>query len=251
MNSFTLTNTTVYTGDIVIPDGMISVADGLITYVGPRVEAGTTLDTGDSIDLQGASVTSGFLDVQVNGGGDCLFNDEPTAASLQKIMDAHARFGTTQLLVTYISGSVEGMKDALHAVLDVRRESDNCLGIHYEGPVISQKRLGVHDPTYVRTQFPMELVHKDLCTMVTLAPEVAVPGTIADLVRAGARVAIGHSEATFEQAREAVMEGATGFTHLYNAMSPLTGREPGVVGACFADSNVWGGIIVDGYHCHF
>jgi len=240
MNSFVLTGSTIHTGDDVIHNGTIIVGSGVVEYVGSRHMSGS------SIDLKGLTVTSGFIDVQVNGGGDLLFNDTPTAETLLKIMDAHAQFGTTQLMPTYITGP--RMKDALSAVLEVQQVSDSCLGIHFEGPVIS--KLGVHDPAYVQSHFPDHLVDSRVKTMITLAPEVAEPDAIYTLVKQGAIVSIGHTNASFDEFQQAVRDGATCVTHLFNAMSPFGSRDPGVVGGFLSDDTVWGGIIVDGYHSH-
>lgn len=241
MNSFVLTGATIHTGDDVIHDGTIIVTDGIIEYVGSRHMPGS------SIDLKGLTVTPGFIDVQVNGGGDLLFNDTPTADTLLKIMDAHAQFGTTQLMPTYITGP--RMKDALSAVLEVQQVSDSCLGIHFEGPLIS--KLGVHDPAYVQSRFPGHLLDLRVRTMITLAPEAAEPDAIHTLVEKGAIVSIGHTNASFNEFQQAVRDGATCVTHLFNAMSPFGSRDPGVVGGFLSDDRVWGGVIADGDHAHF
>jgi N-acetylglucosamine-6-phosphate deacetylase len=241
MDSFTLTGATVHTGDEVIQDGTIIVTDGIIEYVGSRPISGP------SIDLKGLTVTSGFIDVQVNGGGDLLFNDTPTAETLLKIMDAHARFGTTQLMPTYITGP--RMEDALSAVRDVQAISDSCLGIHFEGPVIS--KLGVHDPAYVQSKFPTHLIDAKVKTLITLAPDMVAPDVVAALVKKKAIVSIGHTDASFEEFRKAVCAGASCVTHLFNAMSQFGSRDPGVVGGFLSNDRVWGGVIADGYHAHY
>ncbi len=241
MNSFTLAGATIHTGDEVIREGTIIVTDGIVEYVGPR------LISEPSIDLAGFTITSGFIDTQVNGGGDVLFNDAPTVETLLKIMDAHAKFGTTQLMPTYITGP--RMEDALSAVRNVQAISDSCLGIHFEGPVIS--KLGVHDPAYVQASFPIHLVTPQTKTLITLAPEMVAPDIVAALVGKKAIVSIGHTDASFEEFRQAVCAGASCVTHLFNAMSQFGSRDPGVVGGFLSDDRVWGSVIADGYHAHY
>jgi N-acetylglucosamine-6-phosphate deacetylase len=199
-------------------------------------------------------VAPGFIDLQVNGGGDVLFNEEPTAAGLRAIVEAHARFGTTSMLPTFITGPATGMREARDTVDAWMKDGGtSVLGIHFEGPTISPNKLGVHDGEYARTTFPADVipVTSTARTLVTLAPETVGSDEIAQLVSKGVLVAIGHSAATYEQAVVAADAGANLVTHLYNAMSPLTSREPGVVGLTFADPQIFASIIVDGHHAHF
>ena len=194
----------------------------------------------------------GFIDIQVNGGGDVLFNDAPTPQTIATIAAAHRRFGTTALLPTLITDTDEKMRQALEAVRQAVAEQPSVLGIHFEGPFLSPEKAGVHDPKLMRSVTPW---HRDLLTslktgvtLVTCAPECVPPGFIAELAQAGVRVALGHSMATYEQTRDAIAEGLTGFTHLFNAMRPLTSREPGPIAAALESRGCWYGLIADGVH---
>jgi N-acetylglucosamine-6-phosphate deacetylase len=246
----TLTNCDVYTGEGFIPDGTIIIDGSRIVKVGSRAEI---TSEGTEVDLGGCTVTPGFIDLQVNGGDDVLFNDVPTVETLQRMANGHAKFGSTGILPTFTTGPPSGMVRAREAVTSFRsRGGSQILGIHFEGPAISPERLGVHERAFVSRDFPIAVVEgATFPTMVTLAPEVVDPGVIRRLVGAGVRVSLGYSNGTYEEAIGAIREGATCATHLYNAMSPLTGRAPGVVGACLSESTVFVDVIADGIHCHF
>ncbi len=208
-----------------------------------------------SRDLKGFLLLPGFIDTQVNGGGGVLFNDAPTPETIRRIGAAHRRFGTTGFLPTLISDDLEVIERAIAAVRTAIQEKvSGLLGIHLEGPFLSPARKGVHNPEKFRTldARAMTLLTslKGAKTLVTLAPEMTTPETIARLVSAGVIVAAGHTNATYDEMKTALRSGVTGFTHLFNAMSPLTGREPGVVGAALSDPDSYCGIIADGRHVH-
>lgn len=204
-------------------------------------------------DLRGATLLPGFVDVQVNGGGGVLFNDAPGVEAIRTIGRAHRRFGTTSFLPTLISDDLEVVQDAIDAVRDaVEQRVPGVEGIHLEGPFLSEAKKGTHDASKFRT---LDDAAVDLLsslgagrTLVTLAPEETTPAAIAQLVRNGVIVSAGHTNATFAQVRAALDAGLRGFTHLFNAMSPLTSREPGAVGAALHDAASWCGVIVDGVH---
>jgi N-acetylglucosamine-6-phosphate deacetylase len=200
----------------------------------------------------GAWLAPGFIDVQVNGGGDVLFNEEPTPAAIAAIAAAHRRFGTTGLLPTLISDSGKKMRAARDAVDQAMKSHPSVLGIHFEGPYLSAERAGAHDPRMLRrpdTRDSEWLTQaRDGVVLVTLAPEVVPAGFIATLVHAGIKVSLGHSMATYAQTRAALAEGLIGFTHLFNAMRPLASREPGPIAAALECENCWFGMIVDGVH---
>ncbi len=201
---------------------------------------------------EGAWLTPGFIDVQVNGGGDVLFNDRPTPAGIAAIVAAHRRFGTTGLLPTLISDTAEKMRAASAAVAAASGISPGVLGIHFEGPFLATERAGVHDRAMFRPPTPEDLdllcAERGGATLVTLAPECVPPGFIANIARAGVRIALGHSMASYEETRAAIAEGLTGFTHLFNAMRPLTAREPGPIAAALEEPRAFYGLIVDGAH---
>lgn len=206
-------------------------------------------------DLGGRWLLPGFIDVQVNGGGGLLFNDDPTVDTLRGIAQAHRRFGTTGLLPTLITDTREVMKRALHAV-DAAIEAGvpGILGIHLEGPFLAGARKGIHDSTLFRPLDEDDLAL--ICTprrgvvMLTLAPECVSTYAIRRLSQAGVIVVAGHTGADYATTRAALDAGVRGFTHLYNAMTPLGSREPGVVGAALEDADSWCGLIVDGHHVH-
>ncbi len=200
----------------------------------------------------GAWLAPGFIDTQVNGGGDVLFNDEPTVEGIAAIAAAHRRFGTTALLPTLISDTPEISAKAIAAVAAAHATMPSVLGIHLEGPFLSPERPGVHNPRALRRPEADDLKMITRgghgVTLVTLAPEQAPAGFINELAAASVRVALGHSVATYAQTRAAMAEGLTGFTHLFNAMRPLTSREPGPIAAALESPSVWFGMIVDGIH---
>jgi N-acetylglucosamine-6-phosphate deacetylase len=206
-------------------------------------------------DLKGALLLPGFIDTQVNGGGGVLFNDDPSVGTIRRIAAAHRKFGTTGFLPTLISDDLGKVKRAIDAVgAAVKEGVPGVLGIHIEGPFLSPARKGVHDAAKFRTldeaAFALLSSLKTAKTLVTLAPEMTTPDMIARLAGAGVIVAAGHTNASYDTMREALAYGVTGFTHLFNAMSPLTGREPGVVGAALSDARSYCGVIVDGRHVH-
>jgi N-acetylglucosamine-6-phosphate deacetylase len=204
-------------------------------------------------DLSGRLLLPGFIDCQVNGGGGVLFNDQPTVEGIRAIGAAHRRFGTTGFLPTLISDTVDKMRVAI-AAADAALTGDvpGVLGIHLEGPFISSARKGVHAARYLHAPDAEELrVAESLRhgrTLLTLAPECVTPAAIRHLAAAGVIVAAGHSDADYATVRAALDAGLRGFTHLFNAMSPLTSRAPGMVGAALDDPDAWCGVIVDGHH---
>ena len=200
----------------------------------------------------GAWLAPGFIDLQVNGGGDVLFNDSPTPETIITIAGAHRKFGTTALLPTFITDTREKMRAAMAAVLEALDREPSVLGIHLEGPFLSPEKAGVHDPRLMRA--PDEADLEMLCSewggqlLVTLAPERVPAGFIKQLTDSGRHVSFGHSMASYEETRSAMLEGLTGFTHLFNAMRPLQSRDPGPIAAALESSNAWYGLIVDGWH---
>ena len=209
-----------------------------------------------TVDLKGLHLAPGFIDVQVNGGGDRLFNDDPSAASIERMLNAHRKFGTTAMLPTLVTADDNVMRTAIRAVEQaIEQGAPGVLGIHLEGPALAERRKGVHDGAKFRPmdEALMQLVCslKRGITLVTLAPEQAHPACIRRLAASGIIVSLGHTDATYEAAQAALAAGASGFTHIYNAMSPLAGRAPGVVGAALDDLHSYLGMIADGHHVHW
>jgi N-acetylglucosamine-6-phosphate deacetylase len=207
------------------------------------------------IDLRGALLAPGFIDCQVNGGGGELFNDDPSVETVATIARAHRQFGTTGFLPTLISDDLDVVARAIDAVRDaIAAGVPGVLGIHIEGPFLNEERRGVHDASKLREldADAVKLLTRQHggVTMVTLAPERTTPAFIRQLSDAGVIVSAGHTNATFDQLQPAFAAGLRGFTHLFNAMSPLGSREPGAVGAALANESSWCGLIVDGHHVH-
>lgn len=223
----------------------------LISYVGP-LEAAPSADV-EQIDLGGRLLLPGFLDTQVNGGGGVLFNGEPTVETIAEIGRVHRRYGTTAFLPTLVSDDLSVVAEAIAATREaIAARVPGVLGIHIEGPFLNAARRGVHDARKIRKldEAAVKLLTTPTGgkTLLTLAPEMTSPRMIRVLTDAGVIVSAGHSNATYAEVREALAAGLTGFTHLFNAMSQMTVREPGVVGAALEDPNSWCSIIVDGHH---
>ena len=241
---------TVFDGAVLHRDHAVIIEGGAISGLVPTGDLPGGLPVHRLPD--GAWLAPGFIDVQVNGGGDVLFNDTPTVEGIAAIVAAHRRFGTTALLPTLISDTADKMRAAATAAEAAVQSVPGVLGIHFEGPFLSRERAGVHDPAMLRapTSRDLEFLTK-LCagvTLVTVAPERVPEGFVAALAKAGIRVALGHSMATYAETRAALAEGLTGFTHLFNAMRPLASREPGPIAAALETPDAFYGLIVDGEH---
>jgi N-acetylglucosamine-6-phosphate deacetylase len=240
----------VFDGAVVHRNAAVVIVDDRIESVVQRAELYRDLPVHEL--PPGVWLAPGFIDLQVNGGGDVLFNDAPTPQTIRRILAAHRRFGTTALLPTLISDSAAKMNAAVAAVGELSGVDPGVLGIHLEGPFLSPEKVGVHAPRHIRppTANDLDLItaRRGGITLVTLAPEQVPPDFIGKLTRAGVRVALGHSMATYAQTREAIAAGLTGFTHLFNAVRGLDSREPGPIAAALDCADVWYGLIVDGVH---
>ena len=253
MSLLVLENGPFFDGEEWINDGTLLIEDDRILEVSK--EAGNHGTISNRIDLHGDTLVPGFVDLQVNGGGGSLFNNEQTVNSLRCIGSAHRRFGTTTFMPTLMSDDIEAMRRAVSAVAQAIAEGvPGVTGLHFEGPSLSRRYGGVHDPRYFRT------VDEDMFdvltsltvgkTLVTLAPECVSRTMLERLIQAGVIVWAGHSGATYKQTQLSIEGGLSGFSHLFNAMSPLTSREPGVVGAALEADHCWASVIVDGHHVH-
>ncbi len=223
----------VFDGMIVREDAAVMIDGDTIAAVVPRLQVATGTPVHDL--PENAWLAPGFIDIQVNGGGDVLFNDTPTPAAIRAIIAAHRKFGTTALLPTLISDSAEKMAAAMAAVESLVGVEPAVLGIHLEGPFLSPAKPGVHDPRALRRpsaedRATLAASHKG-AIIVTLAPEEVPAPFITELAAAGVRISLGHSMATYAQTQAAMAAGVTGFTHLFNAMRPLEAREPGPIAA--------------------
>jgi N-acetylglucosamine-6-phosphate deacetylase len=234
------------------------VSNTTVLLDGGRIEA--LLDPNDALaksaqqlDLQGGILLPGFIDVQVNGGGGVLFNDEPSVAAIRAIGAAHRRFGTTGFLPTLISDDLDTIAQAIAAVqAAMDAKVPGVLGVHIEGPFLNWVRRGVHDERHLRildeSQLALLSSLRSGRTVLTLAPEMTTPDMIAKLAARGVLLSAGHSDANYDETMAAIAHGVRGFTHLFNAMARLEPRAPGIVGAALYDAETWCGIIVDGHH---
>jgi N-acetylglucosamine-6-phosphate deacetylase len=240
----------VFDGATTHRDCAVLIEASHIRALAPRRELSPLIDVFKA--PPGAWLAPGFIDIQVNGGGDVLFNADPTPQGLARIVAAHRKFGVTALLPTLITDTDETMAAALEAVDIMLDREPGVLGIHLEGPFLSPEKPGVHRRDLIRRPEPrherMLASFRRGVMLVTLAPEQAPAGFIAKLAAAGIKVALGHSMATYPETRAAMAEGLTGFTHLFNAMRPLSSREPGPVAAALESANAYYGLIVDGEH---
>ncbi len=250
-----LVNGRIFGAQGLLADHALLLAHGRIIDIvredDPRVRAAAA--EGQLHDLHAALLLPGFIDLQVNGGGGVLFNDEPTVAGIRAIGEAHRRHGTTGFLPTLISDDLSVLAQAIAAVQEaIAAGVPGVMGIHIEGPYLNQLRKGVHNPALIRRpDADIVALLSGLAngtTLVTLAPEITTPETLRQLHARGVVLSAGHSNASYADIGTALKNGVTGFTHLFNAMSQLTGREPGVVGAALHDADSYCGIIVDGHH---
>ena len=252
MSAFAITNARIFDGTDFLDGKSVIVRDGNVDKI---VDAAALPADLTVIDGNGQMLAPGLIDVQVNGGGGVLLNDQPTVDGVRAIMQAHRKYGTTAMLPTLITDHRGKMETAIAAVTDaIDAGVPGIVGIHLEGPYLNPERKGVHSADIIR---PMEDDAIELLTrlsngriLVTMAPEKAAKGTIKALAEKGVLVCAGHTAGNYAHIQSAIDEGLRGFTHLFNAMSPMTHREPGVAGAAMADDTTWCGLIADGYHVH-
>jgi len=241
----------IFDGEAWHDDAALVVADGVIQTIG-AAPAGAT-----QVTLDGGVLAPGLIDLQVNGGGGHLVGPGTTADDLGVVCATHRTFGVTGLLPTLITDTA-AVTDAVLAAgaQAARRKVPGFLGLHLEGPHLSLARKGAHDPTLIRPMDEADLLRLERARgalphlLVTVAAETVTPEQIVRLVRAGIVVSIGHSDASFEVTSAAIKAGAGMATHLFNAMSQIGNRDPGVVGAGLHHGSMWAGLIADGIHVH-
>lgn len=245
---FTIAAPQLFDGTVMRGPALVRVSGGLIEDVSfeDAVPLGIPALPPDTI------LAPGFIDIQVNGGGGVLLNDDPTEAGVRRIVEAHRRTGTTGCLPTLITDRTD-VVERLAAVAPGSLQIPGVLGFHLEGPALNKARKGIHLESEIRVPNARDLAAMKSISdcgrsIVTLAPECVPPSLIDDLLGAGLRLSAGHSDATQAQIEQAADRGVTGVTHLFNAMSQLTAREPGVVGAALDDERLFAGIICDGLH---
>jgi N-acetylglucosamine-6-phosphate deacetylase len=242
----------IFTGERFLDGHAVLVDDGTIAAVVPVAQIPADARR---VELRGGTLAPGFIDAQVNGGGGILFNERPDAPSLALLAKAHGRHGSTALLPTFITDRPAGMIQAMAAVREAIDEGvPGIAGIHLEGPFLSVARKGAHDPALIRpmTEEDVEaILSAELDTvLLTVAPETVAPPLIRRLAESGVIVSLGHTDASYETVMAAADAGARGITHLFNAMSQLQHRAPGVVGAALDHGGLWCGLIADGHHVH-
>jgi N-acetylglucosamine-6-phosphate deacetylase len=238
-------------------DGEIWREDAALVLKGDRVEAITSRDDLPpdlpASDLGEAFLAPGFIDLQVNGGGGVMFNDRRDVEAIRTICAAHAPFGTTAVLVTLITDTPEITSEAIAAGVEAARVP-GFLGLHLEGPHLALSRKGAHDPRLIRRMEETDVAkliaaRKNLhALMTTVATESVTADQIRRLAQAGVVVSLGHSDASYEDAAAAVEAGASMATHLFNAMSQIGNRAPGLTGAAIDLGGIWAGLIADGVH---
>ena len=253
-NVVTFRNGRIFDGRRLWAGHAMRFVDGLARELGPDAEVPKD---GDVVDLSGDFLTPGYVDLQVNGGGGVMFNENPSVDVLRRIAMAHRSLGVSYLLPTLISDSAEKTRASIEATIRAVQEGvPGVAGLHLEGPHLSIARKGAHDPAFIR---PME--QDDLETLiaaskllpalkVTVAPESVTEEQVSALARAGVLVSLGHSDASLEVCMRYFAAGARCVTHLFNAMSQLGSREPGLVGAVLANGRVSAGLIADAVHVH-
>lgn len=252
MSTFAITAERIFDGTQMRADHAVVIEHGRIADLLPRAQLGVGLRIEQ---LDEGILAPGFVDVQVNGGGGVLLNDAPTVEGVATICDAHAGFGTTSLLPTLITDTPEVTARAVDAIKQaMAAATPGCIGVHLEGPFLSPERRGAHDAQLIRQMDDADvdaiLAIGIETLLVTLSPERVPTRIIRRLADGGVIVSLGHSNATYEQIMAAADAGARGVTHIYNAMSPLTHRAPGVVGAALDSGALWCGLIADGHHVH-
>ena len=250
--AFALAGSRIFDGESIRGGLAIVIEDDRITEVVP--EENLAAGIGRRV-LNGGLLVPGFIDVQVNGGGGALLNDNPTIDTVRRIAESHRKFGTTGMLPTVITDAPEVLSKAIAAVKAARAENvPGILGIHIEGPFLDKERKGAHELRFIRamTDADVSQIANADCgsVMLTLAPNRVPPDLIKSLAGQRVLVSLGHSEASLVEVTNALASGARAFTHLFNAMSQLNGREPGMVGAALADPDSFCGLIADGYHVH-
>ncbi|ADV87238.1 TPA: N-acetylglucosamine-6-phosphate deacetylase [Vibrio vulnificus] len=250
---YALTNCKIYTGSDVLSEHALIIENDLIQSIVPAADLPSGIEVKD---LAGANVSPGFIDLQLNGCGGVMLNDEITAETMQIMHKANLKSGCTSFLPTLITSSDEDMRSAISAARDYHAQYQNqSLGLHLEGPYLNVMKKGIHSVDYIRpsdtSMVDFICENADVVAKVTLAPELNDPEHIEKLRNAGIVVSIGHTNATYAEARKGFEAGITFATHLFNAMTPMVGREPGVVGAIYDTPDVYAGIIADGFHVDY
>lgn len=225
--------------------------DGIITAVQQQVPAGI-----ETIDMRGVVIAPGMIDIQINGGEQFYFSDNPDKEALQDICDSSLKYGATHVLPCLISSPREKILQAVEAIKNFKAENKMLIGMHLEGPFINPDKRGAHSAAIIRKPTNAELEEiirygKDAIKMITIAPEMFSEDQLDMLLESGIVVSAGHSNMNYEQAQFYFNKGIRLVTHLFNAMTQMGHREPGLAGAVLNNDNVYAPIILDGAHCHY
>ena len=248
-------NCIIYTTESILIDHAVVIENELIKAIVPISELAELTPNIHCIDLNGDNLAPGFIDLQLNGCGGVMFNGAETEQTLAIMQAANLKSGTTSYLPTFITDSDAGIKRALDVVRRYIQTTPNeVLGLHLEGPYINIEKKGIHRAEFIRKpnseMIDLICANADIISQITLAPENTPNQIIKQLSNAGIVVSLGHSNGTYQQAKTAIDYGASSATHLFNAMTSITGRDPGVVGAVY-DNDIYAGIIVDGFHVDY
>ncbi|TPK70468.1 N-acetylglucosamine-6-phosphate deacetylase [Mesorhizobium sp. B2-4-18] len=251
---FALTGARIFDGDDWHEGAALVVRDGLVEAMLPQ---GALPRDIRAVDTGGGMLVPGFVDIQVNGGGGVMLNDHPDVASIETICRAHAPFGTTALLPTLITDTPAITAAAIAAgEAAALQKVPGFLGLHLEGPHLSIARKGAHDPALIRPMTDADQAmliaarQKLPVLLTTIAPESVDPARVKALAKAGIIVSLGHSDTGHATAKAFAEAGASVVTHLFNAMSQIGNREPGLAGAAIDIGTLSAGLIADGIHVH-
>lgn len=244
-------NGMIHTADKLLKNGNVLVQEGLILEVNGNIREGI-----DTIDLKEKHLSAGFIDIQINGGEQFYFSENPSAAVLEDVYESSARHGATHILPCLISSPREKILEGIETVRHFKESHPGVVGMHLEGPFINPEKRGAHSKDIIRKPTMAELEEivrygKEVIKIITIAPEMFSTEQLQFLQETGIVISAGHSNMNFEQADFYFKNGISLVTHLYNAMTQMAHREPGIVGAVFENSNVYAPIILDGAHCHY
>ena len=249
-----ISNCTIYSGDKILKDHAIIIENGIINSVCIITELPLNAEI---IDLKGLNISAGFIDMHINGGEQFHFIESPTEAAINDIYESSLKYGTTEVMPCLITSSHENILQGIEAIKNYQQKYKNgVIGMHLEGPFISPEKRGAHLLKYLRAPTNAELqeiirIGKNVIKVMTIAPERFTDHQLDMLLDSDIVISAGHSNCSFKEARYYFDKGIKLVTHLYNVMSPFSHREPGLVGATFADESVYAPIILDGAHCDF
>jgi N-acetylglucosamine-6-phosphate deacetylase len=246
-------NGRIFTGENIVEDGVLLIENGKVAAVQQHIPEGAAV-----IDVQGKNISAGCIDIQINGGFTHYFTQSPTEETLHDICNSSLQFGTTHVLPCLISSSFETILEAISVVKDFMQQypQKGVLGMHLEGPFLNPLKRGAHLAEYVRQPTDEELDQiiaqgSNVIKVMTVAPECFSAQQLKKLIESGIIISAGHSAMTCQQAKGYFSNGISLVTHLYNAMTQMGHREPGMVGAVLDNDRVYAPVILDGAHCDY